>query len=107
MTVHRIIDTIDQPRLRPNPAAERARQLADHNAHNVTMSAMIIALAKHFVVAADDETAKQFIDYFVEQSRQMAAITGEPMIATFAEQKTSQLADMLLAKRQEVRGGRG
>jgi hypothetical protein len=107
MTVHRLVDTCGRP-LRVNGASERmeqdrARQLADQNAHNVTLTALALALAKHFIIAADDEEAQAFVAYLNDQSRKMAAATGVPAIAAAAEEKTSQLAGMLLAKRVEAR----
>jgi hypothetical protein len=112
MTVHRLIDRHGRPLAsKPegvNGAPARAvqghaRRLADQNAHNVTLTALALALAKHFIIAADDKTAQAFVAYFNDQSRKMAAATGVPAIAAAAEEKTSQLAGMLLAKRAEAK----
>jgi hypothetical protein len=113
MSVHRLIDTLGQP-LASTPECvngargrmeqDRARALAGQNAHNVVLTALALALAKYFIVAADDATAQAFVSYFNDQSRNMAAALGMPAIAAATEEKTSQLAGMLLAKR--AAGGR-
>jgi len=111
MTVHRLIDRHGRP-LASKPervngttrvVQDHARQLADQNAHNVTLTALALALAKHFIIAADDETAQAFVAYLSDQSRKMAAATAVPAIAAAAEEKTGQLAGMLLAKRAEAK----
>jgi nucleoside 2-deoxyribosyltransferase len=109
MTVHRLIDTrgrpvSSKPRAEPiKRANDHQREIVDTNAHSVTLTALVLALAKQFVVATDDATAAEFIGYFNDQSRKMAAQLGHPAIATAAEEKTSQLAGMLLAKRAEAK----
>jgi hypothetical protein len=111
MTIHTLIDGRGRPIMSKRPAtpppikppSDRQREIVETNAHNVTLTALVVALAKHFVLAADDATAAAFVAYFNDQSRKMAAATGVPMIAEAAEQKTSQLAGMLMAKRAELK----
>lgn len=108
MSVHTLIDARNQA-IASNKtnchalAKQRAEQLADQNAQRVTVTALALALAKHFIVEADDRAAQAFIAYFVDQSRRMAAQLGVPAIAAAAEAKTSQLAGMLMAKRAETK----
>lgn len=99
MAVYRLIDKASKPE-RVNGAPARAVQ--DH-AHNVTLTALALALARHFIIAADGETAQAFVAYLNDQSRKMAAQTGVPEIMIAAEEKTSQLAGMLLANRVKVK----
>ena len=112
MTVHTLIDrhgrTITSkrrtaPALSIKPPSDRQREVVDTNAHNITLTALALALAKQFIVGADDAAAQAFVAYFNDQSRRMAARLGVPAIAAAAEEKTSQLAGMLLAKRAEAK----
>ena len=109
MTVHTLIDRHGRPitsKRRTAPVlspSDRQREIVDTNAHNITLTALALALAKHFIIVAEDETAQAFIAYFNDQSCKMAARLGVPAIAAAAEEKTSQLAGMLLAKRAEAK----
>lgn len=104
-----------EPRLRPatlidkRPAAGEAQTRAQHEAgyhgHNVTITALALALAREFVAAHDKRQVEAFLSYFAQQSQRLAAQTGVAAIEAAAEQKTSQLAAMLLAKHIEVYSG--
>jgi hypothetical protein len=84
----------------PSPQAQAA---LGYHAHNVTMTALTIALAKHFVTSRERCEVEDFLSYFAEQSRRMAAQAGVAGIEQAAEQKTAQLAAMLLDKHIEAR----
>jgi hypothetical protein len=109
MTVHRLVDTLgrplgkEQPLPPPAKGAAKAAEIVGVNAHNITITALALALAKHFVVTADDAETNAFIGYFVEQSKKMAAQTNVPALVSAAEDKTGQLAAMLLQKHIDAR----
>jgi hypothetical protein len=68
------------------------------------MTALTIALAKHFVMSGARQEVDDFLSYFAEQSQRMAAQAAVAGIAQAAEQKTGELAAMLLEKHIEARG---
>lgn len=67
------------------------------------MTALTIALARHFVIGNERREVDDFLSYFAEQSQRMAAQAAVTGIEQAAEQKTSQLAAMLLDKHIEAR----
>ena len=81
-----------------------AQAALNHHAHNVTITALVIALAKHFVVGRERYEVDDFLAYFAQQSQRMAAQAAVAGIEQVAEQKTSELAAMLLDKHVEARG---
>jgi hypothetical protein len=84
----------------PSPQAQAA--IGQH-AHNVTMTALVIALARHFVIGQPRREVDDFLTYFAEQSQRMAAQAAIAGVEQAAAQKTRQLAAMLLDKHIEAR----
>ena len=67
------------------------------------MTALIMALAKHFVISRERREVDDFLSYFAQQSRRMAAQAAVAGIEQATERKTSELAVMLLDKHIEAR----
>ncbi len=84
----------------PSPQAQAA---IGRHAHDVTMTALTIALAKHFVIGRERREVEDFLSYFAEQSRRMAVQAAIAGVEPAAGQKTGQLAAMLLDKHIEAR----
>jgi hypothetical protein len=84
----------------PSPQAQAA--IGQH-AHNVTMTALTIALARHFVIGQTRHEVDDFLTYFAAQSQRMAAQAAVAGVGQAAAQKTGELAAMLLDKHIEAR----
>lgn len=84
------------------PPADTPTLLADHAGHDVTLTALVLALAKHHAETATEEQTNEFLSYFASQSEEMAKQLGVPAIEKAAEQKTSRLAAMLLEKHRTI-----
>lgn len=81
----------------------QAQAAIGQHAHNVTMTALTVALARHFVIGRERHEVEEFLSYFAEQAQRMAAQTGVAGIEAAAAQKAGQLAAMLLDKHIEAR----
>ena len=84
----------------PSPLTQAA---LGHHAHNVTLTALVIALAKHFVIGRERFEVDEFLSYFAQQSQRMATQTSIAGIEQAADRKTTELAAMLLGKHIEAR----